>query len=749
MKTTTRLPLAALAFWAVAAPLAAQPAAPPAEAAPNREIRRFEVRKSTLDIKIDGVLDEPAWQEALKIDMPYEWYPTDNGVPPVETVCYVTYSDSRLLVAFEAKDPEPGKIRAHLMDRDDITTLVADDYVGMNIDTFNDERQAIQFRVNPLGVQADATFDEFQGAEDFAWDAIWDSAAKIGADGYVVEISIPFQQMRFPRTSDVQTWGFEGFRNFPRGDRHRISTKFTDRNKECTLCQENKIAGFAGIEPGRNIEITPTLTAISTQVRDDFPDGSLETDEEDAEFGLNARWSITPNLALNATYNPDFSQVEADTAQLAINTRFALFFPEKRPFFLEGADVFETPLQVIFTRTLAEPNYGVKLTGKEGRSAIGAYIVEDDITNFIVPSNQRTLFGQIDDQMLNGVLRYRYDIGSRSTIGVLYAGRDGEEYSNEVAGADAFVAINPSNIIRAQYVKSDTKYPQGFGLDNVDGDAYHLSYLHQTRNWYFKGTYENIDEDFRADSGFIPRVDFKRGQGILERNFWGNRQTWYRKWVIGAKKEVIEDQQGNETDDVTEVYALLEGPLQSFAQAYVNRRDQFYAGETFNLDGWTLFGQISPTRRTKFALQVNGGEEIDLDNVREGDQITIQPSFELKFGRHINWRFSYLRQAFDVDGGRLFTAQLTQTRFVYQFNVRSFVRAIVQLQDIERDPDLYFRPVNDREKDLLVQLLFSYKLNPQTVLFTGVTDNGFGNQSFGITTTDRTYFLKIGYAFLY
>ncbi len=195
-------------------------------------------------------------------------------------------------------------------------------------------------------------------------------------------------------------------------------------------------------------------------MRDDFPDGSLGTDEEDAEFGLNARWSITPNLALNATYNPDFSQVEADTAQLAINTRFALFFPEKRPFFLEGADFFETPLQVIFTRTLAEPNYGVKLTGKEGKSAVGAYIVEDDITNFIVPSNQRTLFGQIDDEMLNGVLRYRYDLGSRSTIGVLYAGRDGDEYSNEVAGADAFVAINQSNIIRAQYVTSDTKYPQ-------------------------------------------------------------------------------------------------------------------------------------------------------------------------------------------------------------------------------------------------------------------------------------------------
>jgi hypothetical protein len=732
---------------------APQTAVPPSQAGAepaSREIRRFEVKRATAEIRIDGVLDEPAWQEALRIDMPYEWYPLDNGRPPVETYVYVTYSDSRLLVAFEAFDPEPAKIRAHLMDRDDLTTLVADDYVGMNIDTFNDERQALQFRVNPLGVQADGTFDEFKGTEDFAWDAIWDSAAKVGDRGYVVEISIPFQQMRFPRTADVQTWGFEGFRNYPRNDRHRISTKFTDRNKECTLCQENKISGFEGLKPGRNIQVTPTVTGIRVeQATSSFPDGGLETMDEDAELGLDARWSITPNLTLNATINPDFSQVEADTAQLAINTRFALFFPEKRPFFLEGADFFETPLRVVFTRTLAEPNYGVKLTGKEGKGAIGAYLVEDDITNFIIPSNQRTLFGQIDDQVLNGVLRYRHDLGSRSAVGVLYAGREGDEYSNELAGADTFIALNPSNVVRAQYVQSETKYPGGFGLENVDGDAFHLSYLHVSRFWFARAIYEDIDEDFRADSGFIPRVDFKRGEGILERNFWGTRETWYRKWILGARKEVIEDQAGNETDDTTEVYFQLEGPRQSFIRTFIGQRDQFYQGRTFELEGWTFFGQISPNRRSRLTLNANGGDEIDVDNVRQGNQITIQPSWELKFGKHINWRFQHLRTDFDVGGRTLFKAQLTQTRFVYQFNVRTFVRAILQYQDVERNPENYLFPVGRREKDLLSQLLFSYKINPQTVIFAGYTENGFGNQNFSVTATDRTYFLKVGYAFLY
>lgn len=751
MKTTSS-PIALFAAFLLVSAVQAQDSTPAADApadAPDKEIRHFEVKKASLDIKIDGVLDEPAWREALKIDLPFEWYPSDNGRPPVETFCYITYSDSRLLIAFEAFDPEPDKIRAHLMDRDDVRTLVADDHVSVNIDTFNDERQAIQFRINPLGVQADASFDEFKGAEDFAWDAIWDSAAKITDKGYVVEVSIPFQQMRFPRTADVQTWGFEAARNYPRGDRHRISSKYTDRNKECTLCQENKISGFIGIKPGRNIEITPTLTGISTQVREDFPDGDLKTDTEDADFGISARWSVTPNLAVNATYNPDFSQVEADTAQLDINTRFALFFEEKRPFFLEGATFFETPLQVVFTRTLAEPNYGVKLTGKEGNSAIGAYIVEDDITNFTVPTNQRTLFGQIDDKVLNGVLRYRHDLGSRSTIGVLYAGREGDDYSNQVAGFDTFIALNPSNIIRAQYVSSDTSYPGGSGLPEVDGDAYHLSYLHQSRNWFFKGTYENIEEDFRADSGYIPRADLKRAQAVLERNLWGNRNTWYRKWVFGASKEIIEDQAGNETDNTTEIYALFDGPRQSFLQFYITQRDQFFAGETFSQDSWTFFGQISPTGRTKFALNVSSGDEIDVTNVQQAEVFQIQPSFEVKFGTHINWRFSHLRQDLDVQGGRLFRADLTQSRFVYQFNVRTFLRATLIYQDVDRDQDLYFIPVNANEKDLLTQLLFSYKLNPQTVLFAGYNENGFGTQDFGVTATDRTFFLKIGYAFLY
>ncbi|MEM9597287.1 MAG: DUF5916 domain-containing protein [Acidobacteriota bacterium] len=716
----------------------------------TKEIRNFEIQKIDGEITIDGRLDDEEWKNATLIDLPYEWFPGDNIRPPVRTDCFVTYSDGKLYIGFRAYDPEPEKLRAHLMDRDNIGSFVQDDHVGVNIDTFNDERQAIQFRVNPMGVQVDGTFDEFEGIEEFAWDAIWDSAAQVTAEGWEAEMAIPFRQLRFQRSDGPQTWGFEAFRNYVRTDRHRISSKYTDRNKECTLCQENKISGLIGLEPGRNLQVQPTLTGIIAEERENFPVGPLETAEEDAELGVNLRWGITPNLTLSGTYNPDFSQVEADTAQLNINERFALFFPEQRPFFLEGADNFETPLQVVFTRSLADPNFGVKLTGKEGAGTIGTYFVQDDINNVILPTNQGSRLATLPGEVENGVLRYRHDIGARSTVGVLYAGREGDDYHNRVAGVDAFIGFDQSNIMRVQYVSSDTRNPVGLPVDqDQDGDAFHVSYLHQTRNWFFNATYENLDEDFRADSGFIPRVDVESTTAQLQRAFWGTRETWYRRWTVGINAERVDDQTGFTTDEIYQAYVTLDGPRQSFGELAFSTRDEFFAGQVFELDRLQATFTMKPTGKVRLQLVVRDGENIDLFNAQEADERIIAPGLELRLGDHLNWRIDFRQQTLDVPGGELFNAELTQTRLVYQFNVRTFLRAIFQYQEVTRDPSLYAFPVNTKQEDLLAQLLFSYKINPQTVLFLGYTQNDVGTQNFSLTETDRTIFMKLGYAFLY
>jgi hypothetical protein len=737
-----------------------QPGSPerPAPPQPVPGLRQFQVTRAGTPIKVDGVLDDDAWKTATVVDLPYEWFPGNNTTPPVKTEALVTYDGDNLYVAFRCQDPNPKEIRAHLMDRDAAAAFVQDDHVGFNLDTFNDEGRAFQFRLNPLGVQVDGVFSETNSAEDFSWDAIWSAAGRINADGWVAEFAIPFRQLRFPRTAAPQTWGIEMFRSYPRNVRHRISSRLTDRAKDCILCQENKITGFQGIAPGRNLELDPTLTGLRSDTLDAFPNGHLQKDKSKVDPGLTARWGVTPNVTLEAAVNPDFSQVEADVAQLAINTRFALFFPEKRPFFLEGADLFLTPLQAVFTRTVADPDWGVKINAKEGRNALGLFVAEDNLNNLIIPSNQGSGFAFLNDKVTSGVLRYRRDVGERSTLGVLYTDREGgqsDRYHNRVGGLDGFFRFTPSDTIRLQYLSSDTQYPlaiaqeNGQPLGSFRDDAYHAQYDHFARSWKGFLSYEDLGPRFRADSGFIPRVDTKTAEGQYERLFYGDRNSWYAQASAGFHALHTEDHAGTLTDQTLEVFGTYQGPLQTAIEAHVYRNRTFYNGVTFDLNQQVVNFSIYPTGGLKLSLGSQFGDDIDLDNTRPARSVILIPSAQIRLGPHLSVNASYEDERLRVAGGELFDAQLAQARFIYQFNVRSFVRAILQYQDISRNAALYDFPVGSRSRNLFGQFLFSYKINPQTVLFTGYTNTRVGRFGIPLTQTDRSFFLKLGYALLY
>jgi hypothetical protein len=751
------------ALLLLAGPAAAQAPSPPetpaaAAAAPAR--RHFDITRATSPVKVDGVLDEEAWKSALVVDLRYEWFPGDNVPPSVKTDALLTFDGDALYIAFRADDPQPGSIRSHLMDRDSIAAFNQDDHVGFILDSFNDERRAFQFRVNPFGVQVDATFSEIDALEDFSWDAIWASQGRITETGYVVEIAIPFKQLRFPRSDAPQTWGFEAFRSYPRSVRTRISSKITDRAKDCLLCQLDKVSGFSGIAPGRNLELTPTVTASRTDVIDTFPNGNLDKGDENVEPGLTARWGITPNTNLIATINPDFSQVETDSAQLEVNTRFALFYPEKRPFFLEGADLYLTPLQAVFTRTVADPDWGAKVSTKEGKNSLGVFVADDDINNLVIPGNQGSATTSLEQSITNGVVRYRRDIGQYSTLGVLYTGREGDDYHNRVAGLDGFFRFTPSDTVRVQYLNSDTLYPRqvaetfGQEIDAFDGDAFHVQYDHFAKKWKGFISYQDLDPFFRADSGFIPRVDVKTAQAQGERFIYGGKEDWYARMSFGAKGIRTEDHTGILTDQLAEVFGTLFGPMQSQVEVYLDNAKTFYNGTTFDLNQQTFFFQINPSGSLRLRLQAQIGDQIDFANTRQGDLIYLVPGVQVR-GRNMSLQLDHFYQTLDVEktldlgGGQLFRVNLTQAKVIYQFNVRTFVRAIVQYQDLQRNPDLYFRTVRPKQEDLFGQFLFSYKLNPQTVLFAGYTDSRLGFQNVDLTQTDRTFFLKIGYALLY
>lgn len=265
----------------------------------------YMVPKAEVSIRVDGVLDDEAWNGALVLDLKLETSPGENTPAPVETKAYVTYDDRNLFIGFKCYDPDPSAILAHYSDHDGAWR---DDMVSIVLDTFNDERRSYILSSNPLGCQYDAI--KTAEGEDNNWDGIWDSVGRIFDWGYSVEMAIPFNQLQFQRSNeDSQTWGLIVWRIYPRKYRYFFSHTPIDRNNDCLLCQSMKIKGFEGAQPGRNLEITPTMTAVSTDRRAELPDGGFVNADRKADVGLTARWGLTPNLKLSAAVNPDFSQV--------------------------------------------------------------------------------------------------------------------------------------------------------------------------------------------------------------------------------------------------------------------------------------------------------------------------------------------------------------------------------------------------------------------------------------------------------
>ena len=430
-------------------------------------------------IKIDGVMDEAAWQHATQINLDIETRPGENIPARVATVAYLLEDGDSIFIAFDARDPEPEKIRAYLRDRD---SAWDDDFVGIILDTYNDERRAFEFFSNALGIQMDATNDDVNKREDESWDGIWDSAGKISELGYIVEMEIPLSQLRFPDIDGKQTWGIDLVRFYPRDSRYRLANNSMDRSVNCYLCNLSEISGLENVEPGRDLEFVPTLTSSKTDSTDDPGVAPLQSGEAETEAGLSVRWGITPDVTANLAINPDFSQVETDVAQLDVNNQFALFFPEKRPFFLEGADYFTTPLDAVFTRTVADPDYGAKITGKRGNNTVGVYLAEDAITNLLFPGAFYSDGTSLDESNTAFVGRYSRSFGDASSFGALVTTRDGDGYHNYVSGADLHWKISDQHSVNLQYLGSDTQYPDQVAIDfdqpllEFSGDAMYASY---------------------------------------------------------------------------------------------------------------------------------------------------------------------------------------------------------------------------------------------------------------------------------
>ncbi len=332
-------------------------------------------------MKIDGVLDESVWKDAALANNFTEINPGDNVKPEVETEVKIFYDDENIYFGYTCYENDMNSVRAHLSDRD---KMYSDDWVGPFINTYGDLKQAFEAYVNPKGIQGDLLWTTDN--EDSNFDLIFESEAKMYKDKWTAEIKIPFKSLRFPEKKE-QVWRIHLLRNRPRGARQEIYWASVSRDDPNFLGQSGFLKGIKNIKRGTDIQILPYVLGTQNSYLEDKsnPDSKFTFGKLDGALGLGAKFGLSSTLTLDATYNPDFSQVEADAPQININKPFALFYPEKRPFFLEGINNFSTPINVAYTRSVNNPLFAAKLTGKINKLNIGYLSAYDENTPFIIP----------------------------------------------------------------------------------------------------------------------------------------------------------------------------------------------------------------------------------------------------------------------------------------------------------------------------------------------------------------------------
>jgi len=737
----------------------------------DARIPRFEA-----EARIDGVLDEPVWRRSARLTGFSQYRPVDGRPAEDSTEVLVWYAPDAIYFGIRAFERHGGAVRATLADRDNID---ADDHVAILLDTYLDHRRATMFAVNPLGVQEDGVWSDgvaagaaggpsaggrFDATIDLNPDYVYESRGHVTERGYEVEVRIPFKSLRY-QSADPQDWGIQVLRSVQHSGYEETWTPAVRANASF-LIQSGRLVGLSALRRGLVLDLTPEFT---TKV-----DGAPTTPGYDyrgtPEVAGNLRWGVTQNLGATATANPDFSQVEADIGQVTLNQRFALFYPEKRPFFLEGLEQFDTPNSLIYTRRIAQPVFGAKLAGKVGGTGI-AYLGAVDNT----------------DQSATGahpiynMLRLRRDLGPTSTLGVAYTDRiDGDDY-NRVLGVDAHVVWRKVWFSEVQIASAWTRVAGG----GRAGKLWTVTFGDRTGRAY-GNHFEllGIEKSFQDTSGFVNRTDFVAGRTY-------NRFSWYGR--PGALVEQFTAILGFAPiwryADFGRLRRTIEDTLQTFLIAnlrggwqaqvtlsldHVGFEAADYAGYTagtapfvvphdlYHLPGATFIAS-TPNRAVSGSVVVGYSAVPIFPEASEGHQVAVTTAASLRptAALRLEARWVHQRLTRARDGGRFLTANIPRLKLEYQLTRSIFVRYIgqyfaedqVALRDPRSGQPLLVNGDTARAivtNDFRNDVLFSYKPTPGTVVFLGYGASLTEAEAFRFRDLSRTadgFFLKLSYLF--
>jgi hypothetical protein len=714
----------------------------------------LRIGRLTSPVTIDGDVSEEAWQRAERVDQWYETNPGDNVEPKVKSVGYLAYDDRFFYAAFEFDDPAPEAIRAPLSDRDNISGN-ATDYAGVILDTRNDGRSAVLLLATPRGVQYDADTDDAAG-EDSSPDYFWDAAGRMTDRGWTLEIRVPFSSLRY-RTADPQTWGILLYRNYPRDFRYQMFSARLPRGGNCFICRANTLVGLDRLPGGGHFVAAPYVSASYASEPVDGLGTRLADGDTEPRGGLDFKWAAGADNVVDLTVNPDFSQIEADTAQISTNERFALFFSEKRPFFLEGVNLLRTPIQAVYTRTITAPRWGSRLTGKARGVSYTALFADDKGGGSVVlPGPNGSDLADQDFGSYVMVARARREIGL-SFVSLLATGReshDGQGF-NRVIGPD-FQWRWRNEVITGQWLYSSSRTPRRTDLasewtgDRLGGHALNLGWSHNTTHFDSFAEYRDLGNGFRADTGFVPQVGIRDATGGAG---WTFRPTGFvrrvRMFVDGRRQ--LDRTGALVSENITPGVGLdvkWTGFLQVRAIQDRTRTDDAVLPRR----QLGFVARFSPSRRVaQVSLDGVVGHEIDFEHARRGHGYTlnayarVNPTGHLELEALQNRRVLYVNDA--GTDRRLFSSRVSRLRGTYMLTASFFVRIIGQYVSTTRDTSLYLDTVAERSGAFSGSALVAYKINWQSVLFVGYGDDRELSEQHTLERASRQFFIKMSYAF--
>ncbi|MBN2091363.1 carbohydrate binding family 9 domain-containing protein [candidate division KSB1 bacterium] len=696
-----------------------------------------EIPKTRISPVLDGELNEPLWDQAA-IFTEFRTMKPDYGLSPSEyTEVRLTYDSEMIYVGFRCNDRDPAKIKATISRRD---TPVNDDWVAFCIDTFNDELSAYFFMLNPYGIQVDGTLNS-DADPDITLDLVWSSIGKLTSEGYCAEIAIPFKSLRFP-DSEKLVMGFKVARNISRKSEEVDFPEYQPA-RGAALAQFQKIA-FSGIKSSSVVEIIPATTFSKHYFQDR---GYLKSEPATRELSLTAKVGLSSDLMLDATYNPDFSQVETDASQIDVNLRYALYYPEKRPFFMEGqnqlgfsANIEDAPLgAIVHTRNIVDPTFGLKLTGKIARQH-----------NLLIIYAQDKFPGEIAAEASNidlahkpthfAILRYYRPLKNDNYIGGFYTQCALGPHSNQVAGVDSRFRLNSENILEFHGFESCTS--ENNDKKNRAGHALAALYKHETRRFIFTSGIHDVSADFQTDVGYLRRRNLTTIPVYAQYNIYF-QSGWLQKLEPYYWSRQIYDKYSSrwESFNVFSIRSIMPRQTEINVQGWL--ANEIFANHKFNRNTFRIEASSQFNKNMAIEGEFSLGNLIYYDSNHPLQGHGCHAALSLLFEP-----FGNFSSGFDLDysdfyrndnGNKLYDYLIVRNRTIFQLNRFLFLRGITEY--------------NNYKKRLNFDFLASFTYIPGTVIYFGYgsisekaewrEENYFPADALHLTS--RNFFFKASY----